>query len=98
MADKIKLIPSSMRSSAASIRQFRNENDEVIRKLTNLVNSLSESWRGDAQDAFVSRFAGHKIIFDQFAAAMDEYANYIEVFASDMENIDDTYASRIMNI
>lgn len=98
MANEILLTPDQMRDRANKIRAYKEEQAEVISRLTNLVNSLSTVWRGESQDAFVAKYLGMKSTFQNFSASMEEYANLIETTARDMEQTDNSLASRIRDV
>ncbi len=98
MASEILLTPAQMRERADKIRAYKEEQEEVISRLTNLVNSLSTVWRGTSQDAFVNKYHGMKSTFQNFSASMEEYAALMEATARDMEQVDSSLASRIRNV
>lgn len=98
MANEILLTPAQMRERAMKIRSYKEEQEEVMSRLTNLVNSLSTVWRGESQDAFVARYLGMKSTFQNFSNSIEDYAKLIETTASDMEQTDNSLASRIRNV
>lgn len=98
MASEILLTPDQMRERAGKIRAYKQEQEEVISRLTNLVNSLSTVWRGESQDAFVAKYLGMKSTFQNFSASIEEYAALMEAAAKDMEQTDNSLASRIRNV
>ena len=98
MANEILLTPAQMRERAMKIRNYKEEQEEVMSRLTNLVNSLSTVWRGESQDAFVAQYLGMRSTFQNFANSMEEYAKLIETTASNMEQTDNSLAGRIRNV
>lgn len=77
--------PETLRAKAADVRGYRSQHDEVIARLKTLVSGLNETWQGNAQTAFVSKFEGMQSTFTQFSELLEGYAKDIEGFANRIE-------------
>lgn len=98
MADFIKIIPERMREEANKVRSYRDEHVEIMSRLNNLVFSLSESWDGEAQRAFVSRYRGMQRKFEQFDEMLRSVSDAMDDNASKMQSADASLASRINSL
>ena len=49
----IQVTPEVLNSKAGEVRSLKSQHDETISKLRSLVLALNETWKGEAQDAFV---------------------------------------------
>ncbi len=89
----IQIAPELIHESASDVRRYKLEQEETMNKIRNLVYSLNDSWKGEAQDAFVSRFQsmettykGLSLVLEQYAALMDKSADEIKGVDRDMRN------------
>ena len=74
------------------------QHDEIIQRLTNLVASLDEVWKGEAQSAFVKRFQESRDIFNSFDEALASFSEIMDTSADKMENTDLSLKRRINSI
>lgn len=89
----IQITPETLRSQAQTVRSYSEEHTQLLSKLSSLVEGLSESWKGDAQQAFVSKFESLKPTFQQLTEAIEAYAKGMETAATTMEVADSDAAS-----
>jgi len=85
---QVFVAPDTLRGRATDVRNYKRQHEEVIKKLTTLVNSLNQTWQGDAQDALVSKFESMQSTFVQFSRMMETYARKMEDYANTMEEAD----------
>ena len=52
----IQITPEVLNSKANEVRSLKSQHDDTMAKLRSLVLSLNETWKGEAQDAFVAKF------------------------------------------
>ena len=98
MADLILITPEQLKEQAVTVKQYREMHHEVINRLTNLVLNLGESWEGEAQDAFVSKYQGMQSTFTNFEEALGEFAVIMENISDKMQTTDQSLASKINSI
>lgn len=98
MAREIMLTPEDMRGKADTIRTLREQHIETMRKLTNLVYSLSMVWTGEAQTAFVKNYMGMQPTFESFRTAVGEFAALMDQHAARMEQTDRELAAKIKEL
>ena len=84
----IQITPEVLRSKATDVRTYKGEHDEVINKLRTLINGLNETWKGDAQTAFVSKFESMQSTFTNFSEMLEGYAKLMDTAAQKMEEAD----------
>ena len=88
----------SLRTQASQLRGYAEQHDEIIQRLTNLVASLDEVWKGEAQSAFVKRFQESRDIFNSFDEALASFSEIMDTSADKMENTDLSLKRRINSI
>ncbi len=74
-----------LRDKAAGIRGKNSEFTGLTDEITQLINSLSSSWEGDAYTNFVSKFEGLKPSFTAYSQVIEEYAAFLENAATSYE-------------
>lgn len=97
MAQTILLTPETMRSQANQIRTCSEEHAEIMQRMTNLVLTLDEVWKGEAQTAFVSKYRSMSESFESFEKQLISFAELMEKVANNMENADRSMSSKIKN-
>ena len=89
----IQITPDTLRAKATEVRGYKSEHDDVISKLRTLVNGLNETWKGEAQDAFVANFESMRSTFDNFSEMLEGYATMMDTAANQLEQQDASLAS-----
>ena len=59
------------------------------------IPNISESWQGEAQQAFVAKYQGMKDKFNKFDEALEKYAVDMDETADIMQETDQSLASKI---
>lgn len=98
MADLIKISPERVKDEANRVRDFRDEHLDIMSRLNNLVMILTESWEGEAQTAFVSKYQGMKNKFAEFEEMLSQVATDMDNSANKMQQTDVSLASRINSL
>lgn len=98
MANEILTIPEELRARARQIRVLKGNHASTMKKLSNLVYSLSAEWKGDAQTAFVQKYTSMQPIFDNFMKTVDEFAVLMDEHANRMEKTDREIVGKINKI
>ena len=98
MSQTIQINPDELRAQASQLRGYAEQHDEIIQRLTNLVASLDEVWKGEAQSAFVKRFQESRDIFNSFDEALASFSEIMDTSADKMENTDLSLKRRINSI
>lgn len=93
----IQVTPEVLRSKATDVRSYRSDHDNVIAKLTTLVNGLNETWKGEAQDAFVAKFESMRSTFQNFSEMLEGYAKLMDTAANELENADQSLKTTMTN-
>ena len=82
----IEINTDSVRQKASEIQNICESHTELISKLGNLVNSMSD-WKGEAQSAFATKYQQMQPILNKFNESMNEYAATDNEAASLFSNI-----------
>lgn len=98
MADYILITPEQLKERASKVREYRQQHVDIMSKFNNLVLNLTESWQGDAQQAFVAKYQGMKDKFNKFDEALGKYAVDMDDTADIMQETDQSLASKINSL
>ena len=93
----IQVTPELLTSKATEVRSLKQSHDDTMAKLRSLVLALNESWKGAAQDAFVSKFEGMQSTFANFSQMLEGYAKLMDTAASEIQNTDQALKSSIQS-
>jgi len=93
----IQVTPELLNSKATEVRNIRGQHDEAIAKLRTLVQSLNEIWKGEAQDAFVSKYESMQSTFTNFSEMLEGYAVLMDNTAKTMQEADQSLRTGIQN-
>ena len=84
----IQITPELLRSEAGRIRGFGSEKEALQQKITSLVMSLNEGWKGEAQSAAVAQYQSMQPSFKALTDWIENYAKLMEEHARSMEEAD----------
>lgn len=93
----IQVTPETLRQKATDVRTYKGEHDDVIAKLKILVNGLNETWKGEAQDAFLAKFESMQSTFTNFSEMLEGYAKLMDAHATRMEQAQQESVTQINN-
>lgn len=94
----IQVTPDSLRIEAGNVRKYKAEQQEVMQQIRNVVTSLNESWKGEAQEAFVAKFLSMDSIYHRFAEVLEDYAKVMDMAAADFQSEDQSLKNHILNL
>jgi len=98
MSHTILITPGTLRAQAAQVSACAEEHRDAIERLTNLVISLDEVWKGEAQREFAAKFREHQETFRTFDEALQALSQAMQNTANRMESKDKELESRIRSI
>ncbi len=93
----IQVTPETLNSKASEVRSLRATHDDTMQKLRTLVLALNESWKGEAQDAFVTRFEGMQSTFQNFSEMLESYAKLMDTAARELQSTDQALKSAMQS-
>lgn len=88
MANTILVNPDTLKEQSNQIRQYKEQHQEMMTKMTNLVLTIGEVWQGEAQAAFIAKYQSMQPVYDSFNEALDEFAELMQKVADEMQNAD----------
>ena len=98
MANLIKIIPESLKEEAANVRNIKASYSDIISRLNNLVYIMTESWQGEAQQAFTKRYQERQKDIKQLEEFMNQLSKEMDDIASRMQNTDTSLAAKIKKL
>lgn len=87
---KLSVSPEQLRSSARELEHLRQQHLALMKELRILVMSLSDSWKGEAQEAFTRSFLSKNKIMNDVSDVLQRYAALMERAADEAEAMDNT--------
>ena len=94
----IQISPENIKAQANNVRKYKRDQENNMNKLRKLIYSLDESWKGEAQDAFVAKFRSMEGIYKKFSDILEQYAKLMDKAANELQSTDQTIRNRIRNI
>lgn len=91
----IQVTPDLLESKANEVRSLKAQHDEVMTKMKNLVHSLNEQWKGEAQTAFVAKFDSMQPTFNNFSEMLEGYAKMMDTSAKTLRESDQALKASI---
>lgn len=93
----IQVTPELLRSKANEVRNYRQEHNDTMVKLKNLIYALNEIWKGDAQNAFLSKYESMQPTFTNFSELLEGYAKLMDTAANELEATDQSLKTTMNN-
>ena len=79
------------------MRSLKAQHDDTMAKLRSLVLALNETWKGEAQDAFVAKFESMQNSFTSFSEMLEGYAKLMDTAARELQNTDQSLKSTMQS-
>lgn len=89
----IQITPEVLNSKASEVRSLKAQHNDTMAKLRSLILALNETWKGEAQDAFVARFESMQSSFTNFSEMLEGYAKLMDTAARELQNTDQSLKS-----
>ena len=93
----IQVTPEVLNSKANEVRSLKAQQDDTMAKLRSLVLALNETWKGEAQDAFVAKFESMQNSFTSFSEMLEGYAKLMDTAARELQNTDQSLKSTMQS-
>lgn len=94
----IQVTPETLHAEANTVRKYKTEQAQTMQEIKNLVMSLHESWKGEAQDAFVAKFQSMEYTYRKLSEVLEAYAKLMDTAANDFQQEDQNLKTMIQNI
>ena len=94
----IQITPEALKSQASTVRKYKTYQEQTMKRIRDLALSLSDSWKGEAQDAFVAKFQSMDHTYRQLSQVLEAYAKLMDKAANEFQTIDQNLKSIIQNI
>ena len=95
MKKTLSIRPQELRSQADTREKLRQQHNDLMRELRVLVVGLSDSWKGEAQEAFVNRFLSESKNMSQLDSTISGYVSLTRKAADDAEAADRARSAKI---
>ena len=94
MSKQIRITPEQMRGRAGEVRTQGNAFEEVINRMSNIINELQSEWEGQASAAFLEQFNRLKPAFNDMRRLVDDLSMQLDGTANAIEQLDTDIASK----
>jgi len=88
------MTPEQMRSRAGEVRTQGETFQDVINRMSNIINELQTEWEGQASRAFSDQFNRLKPSFNDMRQLIDDIGTQLDATANAVEQLDQDIASR----
>lgn len=79
---------NTLRTRANDLEAQRQQQSDVMKRLRILIMNLNESWKGEAQEAFIEKFTANQHLITEFSSTLEEYISMIRKAADETEQVD----------
>lgn len=87
---QLTVSPDQLRASARELEKLRQQHLALMKQLRILVMSLSDSWKGEAQEAFTKSFLAKNQTMNDVSAVLAQYAALMKQAADEAETMDNS--------
>lgn len=94
---RLSVSPEQLRASARELEQLRQQHLALMKELRILVMSLSDSWKGEAQEAFTRSFLSKNKTMNDVSDVLRRYAALMERAADEAEAMDNALLQAVHN-
>lgn len=94
----IQITPETLKSQASTVRKYKTDQEQTMKRIRDLVLSLSDSWKGEAQDAFAAKFQSMDHTYRQLSQVLESYAKLMDKAANELQATDQNLKNIIQNI
>lgn len=85
---ELSIRPQELRANARELKMLRQQHLDLMKQLRILVMSLSDSWKGEAQEAFTKSFLAKNQTMNDVSNVLVQYAALMEQAADETEAMD----------
>ena len=82
---KIMLRPEVLRHRATEIVQCMDDQTQIVRDVSMLIEDIVADWHGEAQKAFVGAFENARPVYEKFAPDLKNFEEFLRRYAAVME-------------
>lgn len=98
MAKTISIRPQELRRQAAELEKLRQQHLSIMKELRVLVMSLSDDWKGEAQEAFVRSFLAKSKTMSALDSTLAKYIAVTYKAADEAEAADRLLKAKIQSM
>ena len=84
----IQVTPDLLNGKANELRTYKDQHDEAMSKMRNLIYGLNDVWKGEAQDAFLAKYESMQSTFTNFSQMLEDYAKLMDTAAQRLQETD----------
>ena len=85
MAQYIEMSPDQVRSEATRLMNLKQQHDAQMQRMSSIINSTSEIWKGGAQQSYIDKFNEMQKDFQRFSEMLQKFSELIKSSADEIE-------------
>ncbi len=85
---KIRLTSDVLKQRAGEVNQCMEDQQEIIRKVAQVIADVVADWEGEAQKGFRSAFDEARPVYEKFAPDLSNFSQFLTNYANTMEYLD----------
>ena len=93
----IQVTPDLLSSKANELRGLKQEHDDAMLKMRNLIMGLNEIWKGEAQDAYIAKYESMQTTFNNFSQMLEDYAKLMDTASVRLQESDQSLSATIQS-
>lgn len=98
MASHVKLDQQGLTASMNRVRTAKEQYDEAMQTIKNVIDDLQTVWEGDAQVSMYNRYYNNKKTFDAFSVEIGEYIENMQKTLNELPGRDLDTATAIRRL
>ena len=98
MAQFIQMSPDQVRSEAARLANLKQQHDSQMQRMSQIINSTSEVWKGGSQQAYIDKFNEMQKDLQRFSEMLEKFSQLIRSSADEIEQANVESASHTETI
>lgn len=93
----IQITPEMLTGKAGELRKLIANHESNIQSIGNLVMGLNDIWKGEAQDAFVTKYQSMQSTFTNFRDMLEGYAKLMDTASKEFQSTDSALKTTMQN-
>lgn len=94
----IQINTENLHNQSGTVRTYRQQQETTINQIRNIIYSLEDGWKGEAQETFVAKFRSMEITYKKLYDILEKYADLMDKAADEMQAVDQNIKRMIQNI
>lgn len=91
----LDIFTTQVKNKANELARYRTEEEDIMRKIRILMNSLSEFWKGESMEALVANFNEKQVSMEEMLRLLQQFSDLANEAADKAVSIDQQLAGML---